>query len=477
MVSATLAGLDKQTISIDEKALLALKARLRFPLLVPGEPGFDDACRIWNGMISSRPALIAQPTGTADVIACVEFARDHRLLMSVKAGGHNVAGTAIADGGFLLDMSRMRGVFVDRSSRIARVQAGCLLGDVDRETQVHGLAAVLGFVSETGVAGLTLGGGFGYLTRRYGWTVDNLVEVELVTADGRVRRAAADEHDDLFWALRGGGGNFGIVTSFVLRLFDVGPRIMGGLIAWDGQQAAEVLSFFKEFTAKAPPELTCAANMRMAPPAPFLPKEWHGKPIVGVVACHTGSLEQAKRDLAPLKGFGKPIADVIVEKSYVDQQRMLDATQPKGLHYYWKSEYVPALSNDLLAVARARFQELQSPMSQLVFFHLAGSIASRQAADGAVGNRDAGFVCNIMGAWTAGDTKGADYQKWVRGTWEAVRPFSTGGAYVNFQSADEGDDRVRAAYGKNYDRLVQVKQKYDSENLFRVNRNISPAVR
>ncbi|HEX8781496.1 MAG TPA: FAD-binding oxidoreductase, partial [Nocardioides sp.] len=424
----SLAGLDGRPVTIDDQALQRLRTRLRLPPLLPGDPGFDEACRLWNGMITHRPALVAQPCGTADVMTCLELARERRVLLSVKGGGHNVAGTAVAPGGLLLDMSRMRGVFVDRAARTARVQAGCLLRDVDAETQVHGLAAVLGFVSETGVAGLTLGGGLGYLTRRFGWTVDTLVEVEVVTADGKVCRAAADEHPELFWALRGGGGNFGVATSFLFRLFEVGPTITGGLLAFDGARAEEVLACFAEVAAGARRELTCASTLRMAPPAPFLPKGFHGKPMVGLVVCHTGSPDQARADLAPLRALADPVADLVVERPYLDQQRLLDATQPKGLHYYWKSEYLKALPRDLLAVARERAAAQTSPLSQLIFFHLEGAIAERDAGDGAVGNRDAAFVCNVAGGWRPDDPAGASHQAWVRHTWESIRPFSTGGA-------------------------------------------------
>jgi FAD/FMN-containing dehydrogenase len=466
---------DGRSVTIDEDKLQALQGRLRFPLIKPGEPGFEPACLIWNGMITHRPALVAQPAGVADVVACIEFAREHGLPISPKGGGHNIAGTALPAGGLLLDMSRMRGVLVDPASRVVRVQAGCLLGDVDRETQVHGLAAVLGFVSETGVAGLTLGGGFGYLTRKYGYTVDSLLGVEIVTADGRVRYASLKEEEELFWALRGGGGNFGIATSFTFKVYEVGPKITGGMIVWDGAQAEEVLAFVREFTSKTPRELTCAATMRLAPPAPFVPKEYHGKPIVGVVCCHTGSLEQARSDLAPLKGLGKPVADLIVEKPYVEQQRMLDATQPKGPCYYWKSEYVSELSEGFLSAFRARAALNSSPMSQIIAFQLAGAMGERPSDDGAVGNRDAGFVCGVAGSWVPNDPNGPKYQQWVRESWEAIRPFSTGGVYVNFQTADEGEDRVRAAYGSNFDRLAAIKKKYDPNNLFRTNRNIAPA--
>src|SRR6266568_8951282 len=291
----------------DEATVNTLRGRLRGPGLLPGGDGFDDAARVWNGMIRARPALIARPTGTADVVECVAFAARERVLIAAKGGGHNIAGTSLADGGLTLDLSRLKGVLVDPERKIARVQAGCLLGDVDRETQLHGLATVLGFVSETGVAGLTLGGGFGYLTRRFGWTVDNLLEVEIVTADGRVLRASPERHEDLFWALRGGGGNFGVVTAFTYRLHEVGPKIVGGLIAWPADRAAKILELYRRTTASAPRELTLVLVLRFAPPAPFIPPDWRGKPIVGIVACHTGSLEQGHRDLAPLKEFGGAI--------------------------------------------------------------------------------------------------------------------------------------------------------------------------
>jgi len=474
VATLSLAGLDGRPVVIDDAVLQRLKARLRLPPLLPGDAGFDDASRLWNGMIPHRPGLVVQPRGAADVMACLELAREKRVLLSVKGGGHNVAGTAIAHGGLLLDMSRMRGVFVDRVARTARVQAGCLLGDVDAETQVHGLAAVLGFVSETGVAGLTLGGGFGYLTRRFGWTVDTLLEAEVVTADGKMRRAAADENAELFWALRGGGGNFGVVTSFLFRLFEVGPKVTAGLIAFDGSRTDEVLACLAELGG-SPRELTCACTLRAAPPAPFLPKDFHGKPMIAVVVCHSGSPEQARSDLAPIRALGKPVADLVVERPYLEQQRILDATQPTGMHYYWKSEYFSRLSPELRAVVRTRAAAQTSPMSQLAFFHLGGALAERKPDDGAVGNRDAEYVFNVGGSWRPDDPAGETHRAWVRDTWEAIRPFSTGGVYVNFQSADEGEDRLRAAYGKNLERLERVKKQYDPDNLLRVNRNIRPA--
>jgi FAD/FMN-containing dehydrogenase len=459
--------------ALDEATLNAFRARLRGPLLMPGSEGFEESCRIWNGMIKSRPALVARPTGTADVVECVRFAREQKILVSAKCGGHNIAGTALVPGGLMVDLCRLKGVLVDPVQKIARVQAGCLLGDVDRETQLHGLAAVLGFVSETGVAGLTLGGGFGYLTRRFGWSADNLVEAEIVLADGRVLRASAGENADLFWALRGGGANFGIVTSFTYRLHAVGPKVTAGMIVWPAAEAGAVLAKYSELTESVPRELTLALTMRLAPPAPFMPKEWHGKPIVGVVVCHSGA--EAAKDLAPLKAFGKPIADLVVEKTYAQQQSMLDATQPKGPSYYWKSEYLPRLTDATRAIFAKHGAAVTSPQSQLILFHVGGAIAEHSRDDGAVGNRDAEYVFGAAGSWLPADPDGDRHIAWVRGAWEAVRPHATGGVYVNFLTEEEGEDRVRAAYRDNFDRLASVKAKYDPANLFRSNKNVAPA--
>jgi len=287
------------------------KGRLR-----PGDPGYDDATLIWNGLIDKEPALVIQPETTNEVATAVNLAREQRLLFSIKGGGHNISGLALADGGLTLDMSRIREVRVDPDQRLVHVGAGCLLGDVDRATQEHGLATTLGFVSQTGVAGLTLGGGFGYLSRRFGFTVDDLVEVEMVTADGLVRTASRESEADLFWAIRGGGGNFGVVTEFTFRLHEIRPDIVAGLIAWPAADHAEdVLGIYQEMTSAAPRELTLVSTMRLAPPAPFIPEAWHGKPIVGMIACHTGDPRQAEQDLAPIKELGNPIADLIMPKT------------------------------------------------------------------------------------------------------------------------------------------------------------------
>ena len=465
-------GLHADSIDVGAQAIEALTARVKGPVLRSGDAGFEEAIRIWNGMVSSRPALVVQPVSAGDVREAVLFAGANGIQLSVKGGGHNIAGTSLSDGGLTLDMSRLRDVEVDPARRVARVGAGCLLGDVDGATQVHGLATVLGWISETGVAGLTLGGGMGYLTRRFGWTVDNLEEVEIVTADGAVRRAAVDEHDDLFWAIRGGGGNFGIVTRFTFRLHQVGPEVTGGVIVWDAEEADDVLALYRELSEAAPRELTLAVTMRLALPSPFIPDRWHGKPVVGILACHTGKPSQAEKDLAPVRALGRPIADVIKQKRYVEQQSMLNASQPKGMHYYWKSEFLPDVSYSLLETYGKQAAAIASPISQAVIFQLGGALADHGRGDVPFGNRDASHAFFAAGGWPAEDPDGESHRAWARSTWEAIRPFSTGSNYVNWQTADEDDTRLQEAYGHNLDRLVSIKGAYDPDNLFRLNRNI-----
>jgi FAD/FMN-containing dehydrogenase len=318
--------------TLDTATVNTFRSRLRGPLLLPDadRDAYQETCRIWNGMIKARPALVVRPTGTADVVECVRFAREQGLPIAARGGGHNIAGSCLAPDGLTVDLQRLRGVLVDPRHRRVLVQGGCLLGDVDRETQLHGLATPLGFVSETGVAGLTLGGGFGYLTRRFGWACDNLLEAEVVTADAKVVRASAEENADLFWALRGGGANFGIVTSFTYALHEVGPIVTAGMIVWPVEQAAEVMAAYADVSSRSRRELALVTTMRLAPPAPFLPKEVHGKPIIGVVVCHSGTEEQATADLAPLRAVGNPHADMVVRKPYCAQQTMLDARSPRA---------------------------------------------------------------------------------------------------------------------------------------------------
>ena len=455
-----------QTLRLPAERWQELRAAFRGSLLSAADPGYEETRRVWNAMIDRRPALIARATGTADVVAAVRFARQHQLLLSVRGGGHNIAGLAVCEGGLMLDLSLLRGVFVDPAAKTALAQPGCTLADVDRETQLHGLAAVLGFVSTTGIAGFTVGGGFGYLTRREGWTCDTLRSLEVVLADGQVVRASAKENAELFWCLRGGSGNFGIVTAFEYELFEVGPTVIGGAVAWHGADAPEVLRFFAEFSASAPRELTLVASLRLAPPAPWLPKEIHGKPMIMILACYTGAPEQGEAVVAPLKKFGKPVADILTRRPYAAMQSMLDATQPKGRRYYWKSEYLSSLEPDALATIAQCAAKNSAPHSAILVFQLGGKLNELPADHSPMGNRDARYVLNIAGSW---ETPGEDAAQlaYTRETWQALRRFSTGGVYLNFLTEDEGADRVRAAYGEEtLRRLAALKVKYDPSGLF-----------
>jgi FAD/FMN-containing dehydrogenase len=452
-----------------------LKGRIRGPLIRPGDAGFDEARSVWNAMIDRHPALIVRCLGVSDVVACVNAARECGVPLSIKGGGHNIAGLAVCEGGLMLDMSLMRGVWVDPAERVARAQAGCLLGDVDTETQLHGLAAVLGFVSNTGCAGLTLGGGFGYLTRRFGWTSDNLASVDLVTAGGQMIRASERENADLFWGLSGGGGNFGVATSFQYKLHPVGPDIIAGAIAWRGEEAARVLEMYQSMAAQAPREMTCIAALRLAPPAPWLAKDVHGKPIVALFVCHSGPLADAERLIAPIKAFGAPVGDVIQKRSYVSQQMLLDGTQPKGRRYYWKSEYLRSLEPGLFTKAIEHASRIVSPHSAVLIFPLAGALNELPEDRSAVGNRDAAAVLNIASSWEHAADDSVNIE-WARGAWRDMRQYSTGGTYINFLTEEEGDDRTRAAYRTNYARLAEVKARWDPSNFFRTNKNIGLSV-
>jgi len=474
MMTSTLevAGLERDHVRLAQHQLDNLAARLRGPLLRAGDAGWDAAAQIWNARAATRPALVVQPTSAHDVAEVVAFARAYGLLLSIKGGGHNIAGTALAEDALTLDMSRMRAIEVDPAARLARVGPGCLLKDVDQATQRHGLATVLGFVSEVGVAGLTLGGGFGYLARRFGWAVDNLEAVEIVTADGAVRTASRVENPELFWAVRGGGGNFGVVTRFTFRLHSVGPIITGGLIAWSAEQADRVLAAYRELTAAAPRELTTALVMLIAPPAPFVPPRWQGEPITGLLVCHSG--RDPRRDLAVLRELGEPILDLVTERPYVDQQSLLDDMEPRGLHQYWKAEYLAGLPPEFLGTFGDCALKLTTPLSYSVIFHIGGALNQRDEDDGAVGNRDAQFISGFSGVWPPG-VPDDEPVAWVRASWERIRRFSTGGNYVNFQLAEDDAKRTAAAYGRSYQRLQHAKAAFDPDNLFRVNRNIPPA--
>ncbi len=461
------------TNAVEQSAIDELRVNLRGDLLLPRDPGYDDARTIWNAMIDRKPALIARCLGVADVVQCVNFAREQGLLLSIKGGGHNISGLAVCDGGLMIDMSLMRGVWVDHSTNTVHAQAGCLLGDVDRETQLYGKAANLGFVSNTGIAGLTLGGGFGYLSRRFGWTTDNTLSMEVVTADGRIVRASEQENPDLFWGLRGGGGNFGVVTKFEYKLHPVGPEIVGGVIAWKGEDANDVLELYRTLTEQAPPELTSVVLLRPAPPAPWLPKEIHGKPIAAILVCHSGTIEEGERLVAAIRAFGSPIGDVIQRRPYITQQSLLDATQPKGRRYYWKSEYLPGHDPQMLEKFAEHGSYIKSPHSAIILFQLDGALNKIPVEHSPVGNRKTKTVLNITASWESPEDDRENIE-WARNAWQDLRRFSTGGTYVNFLTEEEVGDRLQDAWGKNYDRLVEIKTKWDPKNLFRMNKNIPP---
>jgi FAD/FMN-containing dehydrogenase len=465
--------LDGHEVELKQEKLDTLARRLRGPLFAPGAVEYEESRTVWNGMIDRRPAIVARCLGVADVIECVRFACEDNLLLCIKGGGHNIAGLAAADGALMLDMSLMRGVWVDTQRQVAHAQAGCLLGDVDRETQVHGLAAVLGFISLTGITGLTLGGGFGYLTRRWGWTADTVVGMEIVTADARLVRASKEENADLFWGLRGGGGNFGVVTGIDYMLYPVGPEIIGGMVAWPVSEAPRVLELYRTFAEEAPPELTLVALIRPAPPAPWLPKESHGKLIVALLACYTGSLEEGEKVVAPIKSFGNPIGDVLVRRPYAQMQSLLDATQPKGRRYYWKSEYLPRIDSALCEKAIEHAARIRSPHSAVVLFQIGGALNRLNEDHSPVGNRDARYVLNLAGSWEQADEDRANIE-WAREAWEEMKQFSTGGTYINFLTEDEGPERNQAALGRALQRLAEVKTRWDPKNVFRTNRNIKP---
>jgi len=461
---------------LEQETVEALKASLGGELLLPGSDGYDDTRTIWNAMIDKRPALIARCSGTADVIAAVKFAREYDLLLSVRGGGHNIAGTALCDDGLTIDLSGMKGLHVDLKTHKVRAQPGCKLGDLDRETQIFGLAVPAGIVTDTGIAGLTLGGGFGYLTRRYGYTCDNLLSADVVTADGSFLTASEKENSDLFWGLRGGGGNFGIVTSFEYQAYPVGPQVTAGMVIHPMERAREVVGFFREFSANAPEELCCVLILRLAPPAPFLSKDVHGKPIVAIAVCHSGSLEDGERAVRPLKELGNPLADIIAPKPFAVHQTLFDVAMAPGRHYYWKSHYLPEFLEAAGGVLMDHAAKITSPHSSIFLFQLGGALARFGETDTPAGNRNAAYVLNVAASWE--DPAQADeHIAWSRECWSAMQQFSTGGVNVNFLTGEEGDKRIRAAYGEaNYERLVELKNKYDPQNMFRLNQNIPPSV-
>jgi FAD/FMN-containing dehydrogenase len=444
-------------------------------LVRPGDATYDDDRKVWNGHIDRRPALVARCRGVADVIAAVRFAREHDLLTSVRGGGHAVAGYALCDDGIVIDLSLMTGTRVDPLARTIRVEGGCLNDHVDRESQAFALAVTGGIVSHTGVGGLTLGGGIGNLMRKFGLSIDNLRSCDVITADGEFVVASEEENADLFWGLRGGGGNFGIVTSFEFQLHPLGPTVLAGLLAWPMEDAPRVLRFFRDFVADAPGEIGLMGNVRLAPPLPVVPEELHGKPIVALVPTYAGPVEEGEKALRPIRQeLGTPPVDTLVPKLYTTHQKMFDPTAPHGRHYYWKSHTLGPLTDEMIDVVIDQAGGITSPLSTVPLFTLGGAVARVPEDATAFPNRHAAHDINIVASWLPDDPEADRHIEWVRNFFAALEPYSKG-VYVNFTNEDS-PERVRTgAYSREqWDRLVSLKAKYDPTNFFRMNANIPP---
>ncbi|MEN8040009.1 MAG: FAD-binding oxidoreductase [Actinomycetota bacterium] len=465
---------DSTARSLSKRAVSEFDSALSGDLIRPGDEDYDQVRSIWNGMIDRRPALIARCKVVADVIEAVRFARRHSLVVSVRGGGHGVSGNAVCEGGLMIDLSEMTATHVDTQDATVTAEAGALLGDLDRATQAFGLAVPAGTVSETGIAGLTLGGGLGWLMRKHGLTCDNLIGVDMVTADGEFLRADDDTHPELMWGLRGGGGNFGIVTSFRYQAHPVGPSVLAGFLFHPIAEAEEFLRFYQEYAAQAPDELTTIAVIRIMPPVATVPEELHGAHVVGAGVCYIGDLEEGDRVLQPFRDFGTPIHDSIQTTRFTDHQAALDAGVPAGFHYYEKAESLPDLSSELIRTLAEHGEKLTSPYAFVGLFQMGGAVSRVAEQDTAYANRGAAYSLIISSGWeNPSDTD--DQMNRVRSFWKAARPFSAGGAYINFMSHDDGQERVIETYGQHkYRRLADLKSIYDPTNLFRLNQNIKP---
>lgn len=460
-------------VQLDESAVQELEGLFRGEIVRPSDPTYDEKRAIWNGSIDRKPALIARSAGVADVMAAVRFARESGLIVAVRGGGHSFPGLSTCDGGVVIDLGPMKGVRVDPDEQTVRIQPGVLIGELDRETQAFGLAVTGGIVTHTGMAGLTLGGGIGFLHRKLGLTIDNLLSVDVVTAAGEFVKASENENADLFWGVRGGGGNFGIVTEFTFKLSPVGPQIVGGPVFWPMEEAPKVLRFYRDWLADCPDELMTIGIQRRAPDIPIVPRELVGKHIVGVVACYAGSVEEGEKVVRPLKEFGSPVLDLCVPKPYVVHQQTLDPGFPHYCWYYVRSCDVAALDDDVVDVVVEHGRRIRSPMSSIALWQMGGAVSRVSDDETAFNGLNAGFTFNINGNTPTSDGFG-DEREWARSYWSALEPFHTS-VYTNFLM-EEGEERVREAYGPaKYDRLKTLKHKYDPDNFFRLNQNIPPS--
>jgi FAD/FMN-containing dehydrogenase len=462
-----------ERVRIEKTAVTELAQSFRGELIRPDDDGYETHRRTWNFSIDRYPALIARCTGVADIRAALRFGRSTGLPIAVRGGSHSFPGMSTVDDGLVIDLSLLKGIRVDPTRRIATAQPGVLLGELDRETQEFGLAVPAGIVTTTGLAGLTLGGGIGWLMRKYGLTIDQLLSVDVVTADGELVTANDRENTDLFWGIRGGGGNFGIVTQFEFRLNPVGPIVLAGPMFWAVEDSPEVMGFYREWITDVPDEMMSMVIHRKAPPLPFVPQALHGKPVVTVVCCYAGPVEDGERVIRPMREFGNKLLDVCVPKPFLTHQAMFDAAFPRGWHYYFRPCDLPALTDDVVEIVAAHAARMQSPNSVFPLFHMGGAVARVGDNETAYGPRSAGHIANINGTTKTPD--GFDEERqWVRGLWSALEPYATS-AYQNFMM-DEGESRVRQAYGeRTYARLQAVKRSWDPENVFRINQNILPA--
>jgi len=460
---------------IEESEFGELKTSLRGTLVRPTDSDYEQARKVWNGMIDKHPALIVQCSGASDVIKAVNFARKHSLPVAVRGCGHNVSGNAVCDAGLVIDFSRMKSVRVDPLERIARVEPGANWGDFDREAQTFGLAVTGGIVSTTGVAGFTLGGGLGWMMRKHGLTLDNLISADVVTAKGEFLTASRTKNQDLFWGLRGGGGNFGVATSFEFKLHPIGPIVYGGMLVYPKARAKELLRFYREFMTRCDDEVCLFVVLRHAPPAPFIPQQLHGTPVIIVAGMYTGRPKDGEKAIRPLKSFGEPIADFMKPIPYTTIQSLTDKANLPGFQNYWKSEYLRDLSDEAIDTIVTQCASMTSPLTYVGVGYLKGAVARVAKDETAYFHREAPYFLNIVTMWS--DPAESDkHIRWSRGFWSAMQRFSSGGVYVNFLG-QEGDDRVLAAYGSNYARLRRLKDKYDSRNFFRFNQNIKPTVK
>jgi hypothetical protein len=459
---------------LDNQNIAAFKAAVRGGVIEPTDKGYDEARALYNGMIDKRPRLIARCTSAADVISAVNFGRDNALLIAVRGGGHNGPGFGSCDDGLVIDLSLLKGVRVDPATSTVRVEPGCTQADVDHATHAFGLAVPAGIVGSTGIAGLTLGGGHGYLTRQYGLTIDNLIEADIVLADGRFVTASEKQNADLFWALRGGGGNFGVVTSFVYRAHPV-KNVYGGPIFWEIKDAAKVMRFYRDFLAKAPAKLFPFVGLKTVPSAPPFPQEIWGKKICAMISCYDGTQAEGEAAMKPVRdGLPKPIMDGMGMLPFPALQGLFDPLFPKGLQWYWKGDFVKELSDEAIDVHIKQAMLAPTALSLMHLYPIDGAVHRVGAGDTAWSARDARWSMVIAGI-DPDPRKAKDLKKWGRGYWEAIHSFNPGGAYVNFMMDDENDDRLQTTYGPNFKRLTEVKKKYDPKNLFRVNQNIRPA--